>query len=129
MNIFLFLVFLGLHPRYTEVPRLGVKSEIQPLAYTTGTAMPDPSCVCNLHQSSWQHQILNPLSKPGIEPASSWMLVRFISTEPRWELQTEFLMIISPSVSPLEKRLSQEVLIFVLREVHWLDRGEHLRSF
>ena len=23
---------------------------------------------------------------PGIEPASSWMLVRFISTEPRWEL-------------------------------------------
>ena len=25
-------------------------------------------------------------SRPGIEPASSWMLVRFVSTEPWWEL-------------------------------------------
>ena len=25
--------------------------------------------------------------RPGIKPASSWMLVRFISAEPRWELQ------------------------------------------
>ena len=25
--------------------------------------MPDPSLVCDLHHSSWQHQILNPLSK------------------------------------------------------------------
>ena len=25
------------------------------------TAMPDPSRVCDLHQSSWQRQILNPL--------------------------------------------------------------------
>ena len=44
-----------------EVPRLGVEPEL-PLpanAYTTATATPDPSCVCNLHQSSQQHQILN----------------------------------------------------------------------
>ena len=25
--------------------------------------MPDQSCICNLHNGSWQHQILNPLSK------------------------------------------------------------------
>ena len=25
--------------------------------------MPDPSCVCDLHHSSWQHRILNPLSE------------------------------------------------------------------
>ena len=25
--------------------------------------MPDPSRICNLHHRSWQHQILNPLSK------------------------------------------------------------------
>ena len=45
-----------------EVPRLGVKSELQLLAYATtiATAMPDPSLVCNLHHSC---QILNPLSK------------------------------------------------------------------
>ena len=46
-----------------EVPRLGVKSELQLLAYTTATAMPDPTCVCDLHHSSWHHQILNPLSE------------------------------------------------------------------
>ena len=46
-----------------EVPRLGVKSELQLQAYTTATAMPDPSWVCDLHHRSWQHQIFNPLSK------------------------------------------------------------------
>ena len=32
-------------------------------AYTTATATPDPSRVCNLHHSSQQRQILNPLSE------------------------------------------------------------------
>ena len=46
-----------------EVPRLGVELELQQLAYTTATAMPDPSHVCNLYHSSLQCRILNPLSK------------------------------------------------------------------
>ena len=46
-----------------EVPRPGVKSELQLLAYTTATATRDLSCVCNLYHSSQQHQILKPLSK------------------------------------------------------------------
>ena len=46
-----------------EVPRLGVKSELQLLAYTTATAMPDLSYVCDLHHNSWQLQILNPMSE------------------------------------------------------------------
>ena len=58
-----FFVFLGPHPRRMEVPRLGVESELQLLAYTTATAMPDPSRVCELHHSSWQYQIPDPLSK------------------------------------------------------------------
>ena len=37
-----------------EVPRLGVKSELQLLAYSTATAIQDLSCVSNLHHSS-QH--------------------------------------------------------------------------
>ena len=45
-----------------EVPRLGVKSELHLLAYTTATATKDPSCVCDLHHTG-QHQILNPLSE------------------------------------------------------------------
>ena len=53
--------FLGPHLRHMEVLRLGVKSELQLPAYTTATATWDLSPVCNLHNSSWQHQILNPL--------------------------------------------------------------------
>ena len=46
-----------------EVPRLGVKSELQLPAYTTATATPDLSHICNLCRSFQQCQILNPLSK------------------------------------------------------------------
>ena len=60
---FFFFVFLGLHLQHMEFLRLGVKSELQLLAYTTDTATPDPSHVCDLHHGSWQHWILNPLSE------------------------------------------------------------------
>ena len=46
-----------------EVPRLEVKLELQLLAYATVTETRDPSRVCNLHHSSQQHLILNPLSE------------------------------------------------------------------
>ena len=58
-----FILFLGPHPQHMEVPRLGVELELLQLAYTTATATQDLSHVCNLHQSSQQCQILNPLSK------------------------------------------------------------------
>ena len=60
---FFFFCFLGLHPRHIEVPRVGVQSELQLSASATITAMPDPSHVCDLHHSSPQCQILNPLSE------------------------------------------------------------------
>ena len=46
-----------------ELPRLGVKSELQLLAYATAIALWDLSCACELHHTSRQHQILNPLSE------------------------------------------------------------------
>ena len=46
-----------------EVPSLGVKLELQPLAYTTITATWALSHICNLHHSTQQHWILNPLSE------------------------------------------------------------------
>ena len=46
-----------------EVPRLEIKSELQPLAYPTATALPDPRCLCNLHCSLWRCCILNPMNK------------------------------------------------------------------
>ena len=46
---------------HMEVPRLGVKLKLRLLAYTTATATPDPSHIWELHHSSRQHQILDPL--------------------------------------------------------------------
>ena len=61
---FLFLfVFLGVHPQHMQVPMPGIKSELQLLAYTTATAMPDPIHICSLYLSSQQQWILNPLSE------------------------------------------------------------------
>ena len=60
---FFFFVFLGLHPRHMEFPRLGVELELEPPACTIATATPNMSGVCDLHHSSWQGQILNLLSE------------------------------------------------------------------
>ena len=46
-----------------EIPRLGVKLELQLLAYATTIATPDASHVCDLHHSSWQCWILKPVSR------------------------------------------------------------------
>ena len=62
MKLFFFF-FLGPNLQHMEVPRLGTESELQLLAYTTVTAMQDPSRVCDLHQNSWQREILNQLSE------------------------------------------------------------------
>ena len=61
--LFCFLAFLGPYPWHMEVPRLGVQSELQLLAYTTATVISGPSCVFNLYHSSWQRWILNPLNE------------------------------------------------------------------
>ena len=59
--------------------RLGVKSDVRLLVYTTATAMRDRNHVCDLHHSSWQHWILKPLSE-----ARDWTCV--LTAEPQWEL-------------------------------------------
>ena len=63
MNFFFFFCFLGPHLWHVEVPRQGVQSELQLMAYATVTATWDPSLVCSLHHSSRHRQILNPPSK------------------------------------------------------------------
>ena len=60
---FFFFVCLRSRPHHREVPRLGVKSELKLLAYTTATAMPDSSHVCDLCHSSQQCRLFSPLSK------------------------------------------------------------------
>ena len=60
--LFVFVFFFRAAPA-AYIPRLGVKLELQLLAYPTATAMQDPSCVFDLHHSSRQCQIPNPLSE------------------------------------------------------------------
>ena len=59
----LFFIFLGPYPWHMEVPSLEVKSELQSLTCDTATAMPDLSPICDLHHSSQQRWILNPINK------------------------------------------------------------------
>ena len=73
-------IFLGPHLWHIEVLRLGVKSELQLPAYAAARAMQDLSHICDLHHSLRQCQIVNPL-RPGIEPASLWILFGFVT---RW---------------------------------------------
>ena len=58
-----FFFFLWLHPWHMEVHRPGAASELQLLATATASAMRDPSCVCDLHHSSWQCRFPNSLSE------------------------------------------------------------------
>ena len=63
-----FFVFLGPYSHHMEVPRLGVQLELYLLAYTTAHSNAG-------HLTYW--------ARPGIEPVSSGMLVRFVSREPQ----------------------------------------------
>jgi len=62
---FVLFCFWGPHLQHMEVPKLGVELELELPAYTTATAIQDLSHICNLHHSSYQCRILNPLSEPG----------------------------------------------------------------
>ena len=88
-NFFLFLFFfffLGPHSQHMDVPRLGVKSELQLAAYTTATATPDLSLACALDQSSQQCRILTPRVRPGIKPTALCAPVGIVTAEPQGEL-------------------------------------------
>ena len=63
-SLFIFIFcFLGPHPRDMEIPRISVESEPWPLASVTATATQDLSSICDLHHSSRQPWILNPLRR------------------------------------------------------------------
>ena len=72
---FFFFSFFWPHLWHMEIPRLEIKSELQLPTYATATATGDLRCICDLHHSSRQHWILNPLSEA--RPTSSWILVGF----------------------------------------------------
>ena len=65
----LLFLFLGPHLWHMEVPGLGVKSELQLLAYAIATIMPDP---------------LTHWLRPGVKPTSLQILVRFLTSICFW---------------------------------------------
>ena len=68
--LFVFLFFLQPHPWHTEVPGSGIESELQ-LWPMPQLATLDLNCIRDLCHSLWQHQIHNPLARPGIKLISS----------------------------------------------------------
>ena len=62
--LLLLLLFLGPHLWHMEVPRIGVKLELQLPAYT----------IAHHNTRSLTHRV-----RPGIEPAFSWIPVRFVN--------------------------------------------------
>ena len=96
MTFFFFLLLLfffsGPHLWYIESPGPGVK-EVQLLAHTTARAILGLNHICDLHQSLWQHWILNPQVRPRIKPVSLWMLVGFLTLEPQQKLLMTLFLI------------------------------------
>ena len=98
---FAFFFFLGLHPRHMKIPRLSL------IWSCSCWSMPQPQ--------QQQYQILatsatytaahsNPRSLthwagPGIEPASSWILVGFATIEPQGEFLRGLFINIKPFLS------------------------------
>ena len=84
-------LFLGPQLQPMEVPRLGVKSELQLLVYAT----------VHSNARSFTHW-----SRPGIEATSSWIPVGFVTSVPQQELLKLFLF---------EKWLLNALVFFILK--------------
>ena len=65
--------------QHMEIPRPGVELELELLAYTTATATPDSSCTGTNTTAPGNARSLTHWVRPGMEPASSWILVRFVT--------------------------------------------------
>ena len=78
------LVFWVLHPQPMEVPRLRVNWSCWPTRQSQQHdiwAMSATYTTTHNNAGSLNHWVW-----PGIKPTTSWMLVRFVTTEPWWEL-------------------------------------------
>ena len=73
-----FFFFFRPHLQYMDVPRLG-SNQSRPA--------PQPQqCQIQALSATYTTAYGNDQGVPWIEPTSSWILVRFITTEPQWEL-------------------------------------------
>ena len=78
-SIFLSL-FLGLYPPHMELPRPIPQPQQHQIQATSATYTEAQGSARSLTQQV----------RPGIEPKSSWVLVRFVTAESQWELLLPF---------------------------------------
>ena len=84
--IYLFC-FSGPQPWHMEVPRLGVTSDLQLPATSHSHSNAQIWATCATYTiAHGNSRSLTHWTGPGIEPATSWCLVRFVSVLPWWEL-------------------------------------------
>ena len=123
-NINFCCLFLGPQVGHLEFPRLGVQLELQLPAYTTATVMPELNHICDLYHSSRQRWIFNPQSRAWIQPESSWIPVRFLSTEPWWKLLCCFLV----NQSVVLYMATASKLIHTSRIKPFMEGGTHTKN-
>ena len=84
--LFFFLFLLGTHLQHMEVPRVGVRLELQLLPTSQPQQCQIPAVSATYTTVHSNAGSLTYWLGAGIKPTSSWILVRFITTEPQQEL-------------------------------------------
>ena len=89
---FFFSVFLRPHPWHMEVPRIGGEWELKPMSQQQQHPIQAVSVTyITAHSNDGS---LTHWARPWIESMSSWILVRFIITEPQWDSWIYFLKLL-----------------------------------
>ena len=86
-------LFLGSHMWHMEVPRRGVEMELsrQSTPQVQQHQSQASAATCTIAHGNTRS--LTHWAKPGIEPASSWILVGFITAEPWWKLPEKHIWV------------------------------------
>ena len=104
---------LGPHLWHMEVPRLGVELEVRQPAYAIAQQCQIRAASVTYITAHGNTGSLTHYARPGIKPASSWIPVRFVSAEPRWEvLEYIFLRASFKYFFPV---------YYIILHIQWLD--------
>ena len=107
-----------------------IRAEAAGLCHSHSNDRSEP--VCDLHHSSQQCRILNPLSEARIKPATSWFLVGFVSPVPRWELPTCIFYMVILTLCSLRVGVSMFLLwikLFPSKFTCWGPNPKYLRTW
>ena len=74
---------------------------------------PDPCLVFDIDIAHSNARSLTQWVRPGIEPASSWILVRFVTTEPQWDLPMNFSFIDMKAIKLTKKKEPRDFFPFL----------------